>query len=260
MLPAFLAAVEAVEPQAILMENVPGLVVPTRIHYLHELVQNLRSLGYYSSWRVLTASHYGVPQNRRRLFVIGLRCKPFWFPKPTHGPGTSQALVPASSVLSLDAPIGEPPACPVVYAKYPDLRPSPYAGQLYNGGGRPIDLNKPSPTMLASAGGYKTPWVDTLGMATKYHAHLMAGGEPWVGEVPGARRLTVEESALLQTFPRWLTFAGRRSSQYTQVGDAVPPMLASHLGRAVVAQMNGVSPDKHTHFEPSPSDDLLWTA
>ncbi len=258
MLPAFLAAVETVQPEAVLMENVPGLVVASRIHYLHGLLDSLRKMGYMPAWRVLTASHYGVPQARRRLFIVGLKDRMFWFPRPTHGPDTDKPLVPASTVVSIAKPLGLPPDCPVVYAKYPDLRPSPYAGQLYNGGGRPINLSRPSPTILASAGGYKTPWVDTQDIAPKYHRHLHEGGLPWEGSVPGARRLTIEESALLQTFPKWLTFAGKRSVQYTQVGDAVPPMLASHIARALIAQMEGAVPDESTHFQPLTSTELLW--
>ena len=250
MLPAFLAAIETVQPDAVFMENVPGLVVASRIHYLYGVLNSLRKLGYVPAWRVVNASQYGVPQNRRRLIVVGLKGRSFWFPRPTHGTDAPKPLIPASSVLSLKRPLGEAPACPVVYAKYPDLRPSPYAGHIYNGGGRPIDLSRPCPTILASAGGYKTHWVDTENIAPKYHEHLFGGGAPWEGEVPGARRLTVEESALLQTFPPSLTFAGRRSAQYTQIGDAVPPMLAEHLGRALVAQMQGDTPDESTHLPP----------
>jgi DNA (cytosine-5)-methyltransferase 1 len=54
--------------------------------------------------------------------------------------------------------------------------------------------------MLASMGGNKTPWVDTLGIVPEYHEHLLAGGSPRCGLVPGARRITVEEAALLQSF------------------------------------------------------------
>jgi len=258
MLPAFLAAVETVVPDAVVMENVPGLIVQSRIHYLHDALASLRRMGYLPSWRILNASHYGVPQNRRRLFVVALKTRVFCFPKPTHGPDASLPLVPTSAVVSLTAPLGNPPDCPVVYAKYPDLRPSPYAGQVYNGGGRPIDLAKPCHTILASAGGHKTHWVDTQSVATAYHKHLTEGGEPWKGTVLGARRLTLEESALIQTFPRSLKFAGPRSSQYKQVGDAVPPLLAEHLARAIVRQMQGENPDAATHLPSMESPQLLW--
>jgi DNA (cytosine-5)-methyltransferase 1 len=86
-------------------------------------------------------------------------------------------------------------------------------------------------------GGNKTPWVDTEGIVPEYHQHLLAGGNPRKGSVAGARRITVEEAALLQTFPAGMYFAGRRSSCYRQVGNAVPPQLAAEIGRALLAQI-----------------------
>jgi DNA (cytosine-5)-methyltransferase 1 len=258
MIPAFLAAVEAVQPDVVLMENVPGLTVASRIHYLHDTLASIRKLGYQVTYRVLNAAHYGVPQKRRRLFVVGMRDRVFWFPKPTHGPECARPLVPTSTVVQLSQPLGEPPECPVVYARYPDPRPSPYAGQLYNGGGRPIDLDAPCHTILASAGGYKTHWVDTQNVAPRYHRHLLDGGERWEGTVPGARRLTVEESALIQTFPAWLSFSGSRSARYTQVGDAVPPLLAKVLGQAIVAQLNGARPSEDAYLVPVQVPTTFW--
>jgi DNA (cytosine-5)-methyltransferase 1 len=138
------------------------------------------------------------------------------------------------------------------------LRPSPYAGQVYNGGGRPVDPEGPCHTILASSGGYKTHWIDTLGVAPEYHAHLKKGGSPREGEVPGARRLSVEECVRIQTFPDDLIFHGKRSSQYTQVGDAVPVILAQVLASSVFFQLTGASNDQHLllplseveHFQP----------
>ena len=84
----------------------------------------------------------------------------------------------SGSVIGHEAPAGTPNTAIVTYALHPSLRPSAYHGHLYNGGGRPIELTRPAPTMLASMGGNKTPWVDTLGIVPAYHAHLLAGGSP----------------------------------------------------------------------------------
>ena len=119
----------------------------------------------------------------------------------------------------------------------------------YNGGGRPLDLTGPCHTILASAGGYKTHWVDTLDVAPSYTAELLEGGAARAGPVPGARRLTIEESALLQTFPATMKFAGSRSSQYTQIGDAVPPMLGFVLGKALKDQLSGSIVSADTHYQ-----------
>lgn len=240
MIPEFIRCLQECQPAAFIMENVPGLVQKRTRPYFDWALSQLSACGYRLNWAVLNSADYGVPQKRKRLFVLGARNMQLRFPAATHGPGTSNAYLSALDVIGAD-PLGEAPNCPVKYARFPDLRPSPYAGHIYNGGGRPIDPNGPCHTILASAGGYKTHWFDTLGIAPEYHAHLKAGGMPREGEVPGARRMSVEESALVQTFPRGMKFAGRRSSQYTQVGDAVPPDLAFVVGRSVFFQLNGRS-------------------
>ncbi len=257
MIPAFLKAVALLHPAAVFMENVPGLLVKSRIHYFNEILNAFSSLGFFVSRQVLNAADYGVPQKRRRLFIVGIRDRLYWFPRPFFGPGSPRPHVSCGSVVSHE-PHGESPLCPVVYAKHPDLRPSPYAGHVYNGGGRPIDLAGPCHTILASAGGYKTHWVDTQDTAVDYHRHLRAGGTPRQGEVPGARRLSVEESALIQTFPSDIKFVGSRSSRYTQVGDAVPPVLAEALGRELVRQLKNEVCDETTHHVPQEFQQLLW--
>lgn len=233
MIPQFIRAVQEARPRAFLMENVPALFGTTHADYLARVVRRLSSLGYDLTMGVLNAAEYGVPQKRRRGFLVGLLRGHFRFPKPTHGPRGTRPFVPAGAVIASDAIRGEPNESKVFYAKLPDLRPSPYDGHLFNGGGRPIDLAAPCHTILASAGGNKTHFVDTLNRVPEYHAHLMRGGKPREGTLDGGRRLTPEESALLQTFPPEMVFRGSRSSRYVQIGNAVPPMLARVLGEAL---------------------------
>ncbi len=236
MIPEFIRVVREVEPEAFLMENVPGLAVGERKEYLARIVQSLEDLGFLVAWQVINAADHGVPQKRRRLFVVGMRHAFFEFPAPTHGPGRPHPYVAVRDVLPANQ-IGEPNPSKVFYARNPDLRPSPFDGHLFNGGGRPIDRSQPCHTILASAGGNKTHFFDELGLVPEYHQHLRAGGPPRKGTLPGARRLTVLESALIQTFPPDMAFGGPRSSQYHQVGDAVPPRLAEVLGKALLTQL-----------------------
>jgi DNA (cytosine-5)-methyltransferase 1 len=237
MLPEFFRAVEQARPNAFLMENVPALFGSTHRGYLDKLVGQLSRLGYMISESVLNAAEYGAPQKRRRGFLVGMRKKIFQFPKPRYGTKASNPFVPAGSVLRADAVFGHPNDSKVFYAKNPDLRPSPYDGQLFNGGGRAIDLNAPCHTILASAGGNKTHFIDSLFLVPEYHAHLRRGGRPRKGALPGGRRLTPEESSLIQTFPPEMKFFGSRSSRYMQIGNAVPPLLAQAIGLALREQM-----------------------
>ncbi|MGI8757695.1 MAG: DNA cytosine methyltransferase [Acidimicrobiales bacterium] len=231
--PAFLRVLREVRPRAFVAENVAGFASGRRCSNLSALVAEMKALGFEVTAEVLHAADHGVPQKRQRLFIVGLRHGRFRFPPPARGPGRPLPWRPAGDLVSVEA-LGTPNPSIVTYAREPDLRPNPYDGHIYNGGGRPIDLERPSPTLLASMGGNKTPWVDTLGVVPEYHSHLLAGGRPRRGLVPGARRITVEEAALLQTFPVGMHIAGRRSSRYRQIGNAVPPLLGETIGRALL--------------------------
>ena len=234
MVPEFVRAVDEARPEFFLMENVAGLTSPRFLPYLTDKIRSLESLGYDVFWQVLDAADYGVPQRRLRLFVVGVPrgCK-FAFPEPTHGPQGEKPFVTVRQCLK-DCPPDEPNLAKVVYAKNPILRRSPYAGMLLNGKGRPLNLNAPSKTIPATAGGNRTHVLDPSGILRKYHAHLVEGGRSRRGTVEGCRRLTLRESARLQTFPDWFTFTGRKSHQYCQVGNAVPPLLAAAVGKAVL--------------------------
>ena len=196
MIPHFLRAVEIIDPASVLLENVPGLASGDRVHYLQSIVEQLEQLGYSTASKVLNAADFGVPQKRRRLFVVGMKNGVFQFPKATHGPGCEFPHVSVRAALP-ESVLGELNPSKVFYAKSPDLRPSPFDGHLFNGGGRPINLDVPCHTILASAGGNKTHFFDTRRLVPAYHRHLMQGGTPRLGTLVGGRRLTVEESALI---------------------------------------------------------------
>lgn len=233
-LPEFVRAVLEVRPRAFIMENVPGLI--SFGPYLRSVLAPLFDLYAISEPQVLNAADYGVPQSRKRLVIVGSReGTPFRLP-----PGSPDNHVTAGSVLTRE-PKGEPNPSKIVFAKNPDLRPNPYQGHLFNGGGRAIELDRASPTILAAAGGNKTHFLDLENRIPAYHRHLKNGGAPYTGQLEGARRLTVTESAALQSFPEHVRFCGSRSSQYTQIGNAVPPRLAQAIGGELIDQVLGRS-------------------
>ena len=112
---------------------------------------------------------------------------------------------------------------------------------LFNGQGRPLNLDAPAPTLPASMGGNRTPIID--------QEQLDSGADPWVvgyhhrlwdeqrkplRRVPARlRRLTVEEAAAIQTFPIGMRWQGTLSQQFRQIGNAVPPTLAYHVAAAI---------------------------
>lgn len=235
--PDFLRVISEVQPEAVLIENVPGLISGKRRPYFATLLRALRGRRYSVSWAVLNAAEYGVPQKRTRLFIVASRKGKFEFPLPTHGCRARRPYVTSGQVLDPAKVNGPPNNSIVTYARRPDIRPSPYDGHLFNGGGRAIDLNAPAPTILASAGGNKTPFVDTAGIVPAYHQHLLAGGAPRAGRVEGTRRITVNEAAALQTFPKRARFTGPRTTQYTLIGNAVPPRMARVIGKQLAKHL-----------------------
>ncbi len=131
----------------------------------------------------------------------------------------------------------------ITFAKKPVLRSSAYAGMLFNGLGRPIDLDRPCQTLPASMGGNKTPFIDTRLLRDphaedwmkKVHALALAGQSLSALEVPSfVRRITVSEAAALQGFPKSFKFFGSRCDQYKQIGNSVPPPLAYRIAREVM--------------------------
>jgi DNA (cytosine-5)-methyltransferase 1 len=238
MVPEFIRAVREAEPKVFMMENVAGLAGAQFSDYLQERIEEIQALGYCVFSKVLNAADFGVAQNRQRLFLVGLRTSAklgaFSFPEPTFGPNRLWPYETVKKVLK-NVPDDTPNNAKVVFCKNPVLRASPFAGMMFNGKGRPINLDGLSHTIPASAGGNRTHIVDTLGITKKYHAELLAGKKPRVGEMEGVRRLTVRESARVQSFPDDFIFSGKQSTRYSQVGNAVPPKLAAAVAESVSA-------------------------
>lgn len=235
----FLDFVAHVEPRAFVMENVKALAVNARwTHIRRGLERRARRLGYRTELFVLNAARYGVPQRRERMFLLGVRDgEPPAEPKaivetPTTVRQAFEALPPFL------AP-GNDTACTagITPAKRPILRPTAHIGSLlFNGNGRPLKLDMPAPTLPASMGGNATPIVDQHELETgepswvvEYHRRLRAGRPPARRVPKHLRRITVEEAAALQTFPRGMQWFGTNSARYRQIGNAVPPLLAFHV-------------------------------
>lgn len=243
----FLAMVERVEPQAFVMENVKALARNRRwAGTIADIRSQAAKIGYKTYLEVLNSADYGVPQTRERMFLVGFRDNgvEYEYPAPTvqEHVGVAQAL---RSLPAMGQP-GNDQTCKakVTAAKEPILRQSPFAGMLFNGQGRPMDMNRPAPTLPASMGGNRTPIVDqeTLETGAKqwvetYHDSLMDGGEV-VTTIPSRlRRITVQEAAAIQSFPKDMPWHGSQSSRYRQIGNAVPPKMAFAVASSVAAAL-----------------------
>lgn len=240
----FLEVVKRVQPVAFVMENVKSLAVNLRWSGLKaDLIRRAEGMGYKTSLHVLNASHYGVPQARERMFLVGVRDKSSSLPVPNVV--TASNPPPLESALESLPAWGEPGnntlcTARVTPAKNPVLRKSPFAGMLFNGQGRPMDLRRPAPTLPASMGGNRTPIIDQHQFAhrgtswiAEYHSSLIAGADPIDRAPDHLRRITVEEAAAIQSFPSDIAWQGPQSARYRQIGNAVPPILGYHVAIAL---------------------------
>lgn len=245
----FMSVVESLQPRAFVMENVKALAVSPRWSEIHKrLIDTAERLGYMTQTHVLNAKDFGVSQSRERMFMIGSR------EQLVDAPVATTANQPATVRQALDQlpDFGMPGndglcAARIVPARHPIMRPTAYRGSLlFNGSGRPLELDAPSKTIPASMGGNATPIIDQDELAhgkkpwvVDYHQRLLAGGKPLSRAPRRLRRITVQEAAALQSFPRDWRFAGARVAQFRQIGNAVPPLLAQAVASAVRSSLAG---------------------
>lgn len=226
-----------VKPAAFFLENVPGIVEMDGGRRFSKMLGPLRRAGYkLAGPTVLDAVNFGVPQRRRRCFLLGVLKGPApMLPNRIEEiPELSGEIRPRAVVHALADMNSALPNhvtrehTPNSIRRYKRLR---FGEREPLGRVDRLDPRLPSKTIIAggSNGGGRS------------HLH------PYI-----ARTLTVRESARLQTFPDDFVFEGSIARQFTQVGNAVPPQLAQILAYFVVRNVFDI---KCT--APSPSSYLM---
>jgi DNA (cytosine-5)-methyltransferase 1 len=247
----FLDIVEIVQPKVFVMENVKALGKLEKWKDIRiKFLKRVKAAGYYCEYFILNAADFGVSQNRERVFFIGSKSQyesSRFNNLLNEEKSTPRALGELLNSLPRAGSDSNPLTCTakITLAANPIMRKSPYAGMIFNGMGRPLNLKTVSPTLPASMGGNKTPIVDCRLLedpaandwVKDYHAGLLSGViEPTFTTAPEhLRRLTIIESALIQSFPKDYDFKGTKSSIYTQIGNAVPCKLAESVAKATIA-------------------------
>lgn len=243
---SFVRMVAHFKPKAFVLENVPNILSIGDGIIKRAIISDFETLGYTVVNKVLLASDYGVPQNRRRAIFVGLLSeKKFVYPQPTitQRVTTEQAL---SDLPEQSLPDG---------SKYPNEPKSEYQKIIRDGsdgvynhditihteqtqriiamvpdGGNykdlPEELQKTRKVHIAwTRLNSKAPSI-TIDTGHRHHFHYKYNRIP-----------TVRESARIQSFADSVIFLGSKTSQYKQVGNAVPPLMAKAIAKQLIKQL-----------------------
>jgi DNA (cytosine-5)-methyltransferase 1 len=216
LFPEVLRLLEELQPRALMIENVKGLMSSRFSSYRREIEFELNARGFeVAVWDVFEACQFGVPQRRPRsilvAFASGLSTG-FLPPEPTEpAPTVGDTLLPL---------LGDWNDRHQWAAGAQEIAPTLVGGSRRHGG---ADLG---PT------GAKRAWA-RLGV----NGHLIANELPPRAH-SGPITLTVEHAAALQSFPEDWVFVGGKTSRYRQVGNAFPPPVAEAFGRALLSVLS----------------------
>ncbi|WP_275412821.1 DNA cytosine methyltransferase [Planotetraspora phitsanulokensis] len=261
---SYLEIIRLARPAAVLMENVPDMVLDREMFILRTMVHELELMGYAVEERAVDTYRYGVPQWRQRLILVALRNRTAF-----HWPGEVPERTTVMNAIG-DLPSVEggwrPEGGADGWADYE--RPLTSFQQrmrarvnladrhkVFDHVTRPVredDLaafelmssNTRYSELPAEVKRYrddifddKYKRLDADGLSRTITAHIAKDGY-WYIHPYQNRTLTVREAARLQTFPDTYRFAGPPSAAFRQIGNAVPPMLGEELGRAIIAALD----------------------
>ena len=247
----FLETVRILKPKLFLMENVPNLMGIKKGNIYSQIVTDFEQIGYFTKSAVLLASDFGVPQNRKRFFMIGqpnsFLTSSFIFPealfledqritcseaisdltKNTLKEGSEYPLSPKTD-FQIEMRKESSGVWNHEISKHTEKTKSIIA--LVPDGGNYKDL----PKSLQQTRNVNIAWTRlnsqkpslTIDTGHRHHFHYK-----W-NRVP-----TVREAARLQSFPDKFIFSGSRTSQMRQVGNAVPPLLAKILAKKIIEEI-----------------------
>ena len=228
--------------RSVLIENVPGVRRVNGVSYTDQITNSLRDAGYMT-WDQpadLRASEFGVPQNRRRLFFVGVAPEVVLpkVPTPTHCPHGEE---------NEHCQLPRTPALSKCLQDLPSLRPGGGGERLHLTDGRVVfnsTAMNHSPEVVAKIreigpGGGPISYRRLYGDVA---STLVAGHRALPVHPTQHRTITVREAARIQGFPDNYFFCGPRAAQPLQVANAVPPRLAEAVAMEMKASLETADP------------------
>lgn len=242
-------------PKFIVIENVPSLSTLYEGKALKSILEDLRGMNYHVKYSILKASDFGVPQIRRRLFLVAFKdiehYNRFEFPKPTTDSNNYLTVGDAISDLPL---LGDAPGSLV--SKYTTPPKTDYQKRmrkktvnLYN-----HENSKHSEKTIKmlkmidegrNAKSLPEPWKSDFNyndaltrLSYSKPSRTIDTGHRTIFHPKENRVPSVREAARIQSFPDEFIFCGNKSQQYRQVGNAVPPLLAEAIAKKIREALN----------------------
>lgn len=239
----FARAIKEAQPKVFLGENVRGLLEHDSGRTLATIKSVIANLGYtLIEPKVLRAIFYKVPQKRERLMLVGIRNDlikhaQFSWPSPYKRIMVLQDALKSGELFKSDVPSSEG-------QKYP-ARKAEILSHIPQGGywrDLPDELQREYMQASYYLGGGKTGMARRLSWDAPSLTLTCSPAQKQTERChPEENRpLTVREYARIQTFPDQWVFSGPVSSQYKQIGNAVPVNLAYAVGRSIVSLLNGI--------------------
>ena len=267
----FARVVDQVKPKFFIAENVSGLKGIDGGAWFQQQIELFEGLadGYHVTYSLADAKNFGVPQSRKRVFIVGVRADlgmQYRFPEPTHGSLKERRknpfLLPFTSHgeaikhIPLDAPgeFYERPHDETGHMSWYYMSRNRKAKWLEPAfcvvaNFRHITLHPASNTMELIwsnlADGFKQKWD-----FTDDYEHLLHDPTLPTLEVP--RRLSWRECAAIQTFPENFEPSGNLQKKFEQIGNAIPPQLLEKIASGLIS---GLGLEK-TKFLSSPPQQL----
>lgn len=238
----FLRLVRGIKPKIFLMENVAALASARNQAYFEKLKSDAEQLGYEVQAKILNAADFGVPQTRKRLFVLGV--KKSLKGKITLPDGTSENWV---SVREAIADLPSPRSSAALL--YPNHLPDNISdlnreriSHVPPGGGRsdiPAHLRLACHSVSVDVAGHRgvygrLDWDKPAGTITTKCNSFTRGRFAHPVE---NRNITMREAARLQSFPDDFVFQGGIVDVAHQVGNAVPPLLSYRIASHLLEQL-----------------------
>lgn len=238
---AFAEIVKKVQPEVIIMENVPEFLSTRYWKYFSAAKKCYEENGYVVKETIYNAAAFGVPQERFRSIVIGMK-KDFALPKGYLMPSEYKTVRDAIAHLpAVSAGVAAPNDPMHKSAAHKKSTIEVIKQVPHDGGNRPLGVG---PKCLDKIKGFSDVYGrlfwDKPSITITHYARNPASGRYTHPEQD--RGLTAREAAILQSFPNGFEFCGKSDDIYRQIGEAVPPMLSSAIAASVLIELLSKTP------------------